>query len=60
MDAKNRIGVNVIGLKRASGEMVINPAPETRLDQSVKLFVLGTADQIRLLNEFLGIQSPTL
>lgn len=60
MDAKNRIGVNVIGLKRASGEMVINPALETRLDQSVKLFVLGTADQIRLLNEFLGIQSPTL
>ena len=47
MDAKNRMGVNVIGLKRASGEMVINPAPETRLDQSVKLFVLGTADQIR-------------
>ena len=60
MDAKNRIGVNVIGLKRASGEMVINPALDTRLDQSVKLFVLGTADQIRLLNEFLGIQSPTL
>lgn len=60
MNAKNRIGVNVIGLKRASGEMVINPASDTRLDQSVKLFVLGTADQIRLLNEFLGIQSPSL
>ncbi|MDA0303936.1 MAG: NAD-binding protein [Bacteroidetes bacterium] len=59
MDAKNRIGVNVIGLKRASGEMVINPSPDTRLDQSVKLFVLGTVEQIRRLNEFLGIQSPS-
>lgn len=33
---------------------------DTVLDESVMLFVLGTADQIRQLNEFLGIQSPNL
>jgi len=60
MNARNRIGVNVIGLKRASGDLVINPPSDTVLDESVKLFVLGTADQIRRLNEFLGIQSPNL
>ena len=58
MDTRNRIGVNVIGLKRASGDLVINPPSDTVLDESVKLFVLGKADQIRRLNEFLGIQSP--
>lgn len=60
LDARNRIGVNVIGLRKASGEMVINPALNTKLHESMKLFVLGTADQIRMLNEFLGIQTPVL
>jgi len=58
IDARNRIGVNVIGLRRANGEMVINPAPTTELHESMKLFVLGDAKQIRLLNEYLGIQTP--
>ncbi len=55
LNTKIQIGFNVIGLKRASGETVINPAAETQLNQSVKLFVLGTAEQIRLLNGLLGI-----
>lgn len=60
IDARNRIGVNVIGLRKASGEMVINPPLDTTLQASMKLFVLGTADQIRRLNDFIGIQSPSL
>lgn len=58
IDARNRIGVNVIGLRTAEGEMVINPNLDTPLHASMKLFVLGTADQIRRLNDFIGIQSP--
>ena len=58
IDARNRIGVNVIGLRRASGEMVINPSPKTELHETMKLFVLGDAEQIRSLNEYLGIQTP--
>lgn len=60
IDARNRIGVNVIGLRKASGEMVINPPLDTTLEASMKLFVLGTADQIRRLNDYIGIQSPSL
>jgi voltage-gated potassium channel len=60
IDARNRIGVNVIGLRKASGELVINPPLDTVLQSSMKLFVLGTADQIRRLNDFIGIQSPSL
>jgi voltage-gated potassium channel len=58
IDARNRIGVNVIGLRRANGEMVINPSPKTELHETMKLFVLGDAEQIRSLNEYLGIQTP--
>lgn len=60
IDARNRIGVNVIGLRKATGELVINPPLDTTLKASMKLFVLGTADQIRRLNDFIGIQSPSL
>ena len=58
VDSRNLIGVNVIGLRKVNGEMVINPSPNTKLHESMKLFVLGDADQIRLLNEYLGIQTP--
>lgn len=58
LDARNRIGVNVIGIKRASGEYVINPGPSTPLDDACKLFVLGNADQIKKLNRILGVTPP--
>jgi voltage-gated potassium channel len=59
IDARNKIGVNVIGLRNANGELVINPAPSTELHESMKLFVLGDVQQIRMLNEYLGIQTPS-
>lgn len=59
IDARNKIGVNVIGLRNANGEIVINPAPSTELHESMKLFVLGDVQQIRMLNEYLGIQTPS-
>jgi voltage-gated potassium channel len=58
LDARNRIGVNVIGIKRAGGDYLINPGPETPLDDACKLFVLGSADQIKKLNRLLGVSTP--
>lgn len=49
----NRIGVNVVGLKRSNGEYEINPGPDTQLDGTCKLFVLGTSEQIRALNRMI-------
>ena len=54
VDARNRIGVNVIGVKTSEGEFIINPGPET----ACKLFVLGTDQQLRLLNRLFGLQTP--
>lgn len=58
VDARNRLGVNVIGVKTSAGEFIINPGPETALDNACKLFVLGNEDQLRLLNRLFGLQTP--
>lgn len=54
----NRVGVNVVGLKRSNGEYEINPGPETVLDGTCKLFVLGTSEQIRALNRMIKHAQP--
>ncbi|HHZ95910.1 MAG TPA: potassium channel protein [Flavobacteriales bacterium] len=54
----NRLGINVVGLKRSNGEYEINPGPSTVIDGACKLFVLGTADQIRDLNRMLKFAKP--
>ena len=52
---KDFSGVNVVGIKRSSGEYEINPGPNTVLDAACKLFVLGTSDQIDTLNRMLKL-----
>jgi len=58
VDARNRLGVNVIGVKTSAGEFIINPGPDTALDSACKLFVLGNENQLRLLNRLFGLQTP--
>ena len=55
---QNRVGVNVVGVKKSDGDFIINPGRDTPLDDACKLFVLGTVEQIRTLNRLLGIQHP--
>ena len=58
VDARNKLGVNVIGVKTSAGEFIINPGPDTALDNACKLFVLGNEKQLRLLNRVFGLQTP--
>ena len=46
-------GVNIIGIRKATGEFLINPSPERMLMDNFKLFVLGTRQQIKALKELL-------
>ncbi|MCB0819377.1 MAG: NAD-binding protein [Bacteroidetes bacterium] len=46
-----KTGVSVIGIRRDSGEFILNPDAEIKLDNSMKLFVLGTDMQISLLKK---------
>ncbi len=54
----NRVGVNVVGLKRSNGEYEINPGLKTEIDGACKLFVLGTSEQIRALNRMIKHAQP--
>ena len=47
-------GANIIGFKTATGEMIMNPTPDTKLVPNTKLFVLATKDQREQMIELLG------
>jgi voltage-gated potassium channel len=57
LDARNKLGINIIGFKNSNGEYIINPNPNTRLEPNSKLFVLGTKRQISLLNKVFKLRS---
>lgn len=50
----NRIGVNIVGI-RVDDEYIINPGSDIQILPNSKLFVLGSGDQIQLLNKILGL-----
>ncbi len=52
-------GVNIIGVRKATGEFVINPSPEHMLMDNFKLFVLGTPQQISALKALLERDANT-
>ncbi len=45
LDIRHQTGANIIGLKTAEGEYIINPDPTTLLKPKNKFIVLGTAEQ---------------
>ncbi len=50
---RRKSGANIIGFKTVSGEVIINPSPDTKLIPDSKLFVLGTAEQIEHMKNIL-------
>jgi voltage-gated potassium channel len=48
---RHTTGVNVIGLKNADGSYVVNPDINMKLDDDVKLILLGTREQMLRLKE---------
>jgi len=50
---RRKSGANIIGMKTAQGDLIMNPSPDTKLIPESKLFVLGTLEQIEDLKELL-------
>ncbi len=50
---RRKSGANIIGFKTVTGKVIINPSPDTKLIQDSKLFVLGTNDQIKQMQNIL-------
>ncbi len=50
---RKKSGANIIGLKTATGDIIVNPSPDTKLMPLAKLFVLGTNEQINHLKRIM-------
>lgn len=57
LEIRRKTGANIIGLKTAQGEYIINPSAEAKLKKNVRLYVLGTHEQIKLMKEILSDMS---
>ena len=54
MEIRNKTGANIIGFKKGDGEYIINPDPDTLMQEDSKLFVLGTKEQVEKLLQILA------
>lgn len=54
LEIRKKTGANIIGLKNAEGEFIINPSPEAKINKHIRLYVLGTQKQIESIK---GIMS---
>ena len=52
-DIRRKSGANIIGMKTAKGNLIMNPSPDTKLIPESKLFVLGTVEQIENMKAIL-------
>ncbi len=53
LNVRNRSGANIIGLRKEDGTYVYNPSAELVLNNKHHLFVLGTRQQIKSLQDIL-------
>lgn len=54
LNAYDITGCKVVGYKSVSGEYIINPSKETRVEKGSKLFALGSSDQINNLKQLIN------
>jgi voltage-gated potassium channel len=53
---RERFGVIVVAIKRASDKMVFNPSPEERIEAGDRLVVLADATRLKEVEEVIGKQ----
>ena len=52
LNIRSETGTNVIALKKANGEYIINPSPDMLIESQMHLIVLGSRKQIKQFKEF--------
>ena len=55
LDLRKRTGCTIIGYIAPDGNYIINPEADLRLQPKSKVIVLGSAEQIKKLNEMFRI-----
>ncbi len=55
LNSRYTTGCSIIGFKSLDGDYIINPSPDLQLIEGIKLFVLGSPDQIKALNKIFNV-----
>ncbi|WP_298897385.1 TrkA family potassium uptake protein [uncultured Psychroserpens sp.] len=55
LDLRKKTGCTVIGYKDSSGDYIVNPEADMKLEPKSKIIVLGRPEQIQKLNSLYGI-----
>jgi voltage-gated potassium channel len=53
LNVRTRSGVNIIGFKTQEGNFIMNPMPDTKIEQGTKLFILASKAQINSMMNLL-------
>lgn len=53
IELRQATGTNIIGFRNPDGQYIVNPEPDTLLEQNTSLIVLGNKRQLELLEHFL-------
>jgi voltage-gated potassium channel len=56
LQAKDKSGINIIGIKISGAKYVFNPDPQLTLSRGDQLFVLGSSTQIKEFRNVLESQ----
>ncbi len=51
LDVRRRTGASIVGVKTPEGRYIVNPPSDLQIEPGFKLIVLGSADQIRRVEE---------
>ena len=54
LDIRNLTGANIIGLRGENGEYIINPSPDTLINPTAKLILLGSENQIQRMRKLIS------
>jgi len=54
LDIRNKTGANIIGMRDENEEYIINPSPDTEINPSAKLIILGSPAQMQNIRKLIS------
>ncbi|MBG9981090.1 potassium channel family protein [Facklamia lactis] len=54
LDIRNKYGINIIGIIRENDQFIGNPGPETMIEETDKLVIMGSSEDFRKIEKLLN------
>lgn len=60
LNLREKAGVNIIGVKKADGNYIVNPNPDIKISRNMSLVLLGDVNQIRTFKKVIMKDNPPI